>query len=289
MSDVVSTTTISNIVVPVEVSPGSITEFFSKLHLPSLVDLVIGVGTTVWLYYLIKFPWNLYLSARRARIDGEESQQQGEQQDPKLLQNVKKIEKSLLFGVLAAHTLSAAGVYGIAWLTEGKYISPHAAYLFVGAAIVRPAYEFHSYLHNRIEQLRQRIHYPKDYVTDLINRVNTVEYQTKTHEGYIKALREETLVNHSKQLDKNEKNINQHIEKTKQKLRDLENQVHSTKSALQSEYNSTKSASASHLQRLETKFEENMVRLEADKTMLQGFKQFMGLLRDNLGLRGQDK
>jgi len=167
---------------------------FAKMvgdFIPNILDIGFGVGTTVWIYYLIKIPWGLYFKARKGRIDGQESKEHGIEQDEDSVRKLYYLERRLLVASLSAHVVSALGVWGISYLTGGKWIRPHAALLFLGSAILRPAWEFHFHIRARIEQLIRRIQYPKAYVEKLLADVATLEIKENQNEQGLKSIREQ--------------------------------------------------------------------------------------------------
>jgi len=260
---------------------GIIGEFFRSIgdHIPNIVDLAFGVGTMVWIYYLIKIPWGLYFKARKGRIDGQESKANGIEQDDESIYKLYSIEQRLLVASIAAHVFSALGVYGISYLTGGRWIRPHTSFLFLGSAILRPAWEFHFHVRTRIEQLIRRIQYPKAYIEKLLDDVDNLKRNETKNENEVKSIKERHQADirelHSK-LDTEVADINQRhaqniqriTDKQQQDYRHMQDQVHALQTKIQEmEVNSKKSSEKTvfYFERLEQEFNDALSKLSADK------------------------
>jgi len=264
--------------------------------IPNIVDLGFGLGTVVWIYYLIKIPWGLYFKARKGRIDGQESKSVGIQQDDETIQNLYTIEKRLLAVSIFGHVISALGVYGIAYLTGGKWIRPHTSLLFLGSAILRPAWESHFHIRARIEQLIKRIQYPKAYIEKLLEDVSDLQRKVTQNERNILSSQEKHLeelqqissihaVDITEINNRHTKDIKTITVKQQQDIRHLQEQVDTfTIKINQIEEHSKKSAEKTvfYFERLEQEFNDALTKLSADKKMIEGVRSFMQLIRENL-------
>jgi len=251
-------------------------------NLPNIVDIGLGLGTTLWLYYLLKVPWNLYLSARRIRIEGEESIEQGVKPDEGNLEKIRKLEFSLFLGVCAAHVLSAVGVYGIAWLTEERFLKRSTSLLFVGAAFIRPALEYKRHIMARIQTLRSRIRYPTNHVQimlqkidDLTQRVSVLEGDNKSNKKDLeKLLHTEVPELKSSLVALTRTQETQHKQVTTQLQRDfdsIKNQATADRNNVNAKFNE-----------LSKKFESTILELSADKKILEGIRGFLGIVKESL-------
>jgi len=251
-------------------------------NLPNIVDLGIGLGTTLWFYYLLKVPWNLYLSARRIRIEGEESIEQGIKPDEGNLEKIRKMEFALFVGVCAAHVMSAVGVYGLAWLTEERFIKKSTSLLFVGAAFVRPALEYKRHILARIETLRSRIRYPTNHVQimlqkidDLTSRVTALEEDNKRHNKELAQLLEKTVPEINSTISALTRTEESHH-------RQLSTKIASDVEALKNQASSDRANVTSKFQEVSKKFESTIIELSADKKILEGIRGFLGIVKESL-------
>jgi len=292
--------TTSTINRPVIISKGGgfISELIKNVSefIPNLLDLAFGLGTTVWIYYLIKIPWGLYFKARKGRIDGQESRENGIEQDEDTIRKLRDIENKLLVASLSAHVFSALGVYGISYLTGGRWIRPHTALLFLGSAILRPAWEFHFHIRARIEQLIKRIQYPKAYVEKLLQDVDVLKRNEKTNEDDRKAVQVQLQTNIDNLRSKEERDINDLAERLKfdvkrilekegQDVKQLHDQITILQNKLvELEVNVKKNSEKTliYFEKIEAEFSDALTKLSADKKMIEGVRSFMQLVRENL-------
>jgi len=253
--------------------------------IPNLLDLSFGLGTTVWIYYLIKIPWGLYFKARKGRIDGQESRENGIEQDEDTIRKLRDIENKLLVASLSAHVFSALGVYGISYLTGGRWIRPHTALLFLGSAILRPAWEFHFHIRARIEQLVKRIQYPKAYVEKLLHDVDVLQRNEKTNENDRKAVQLQLQTSINDLSEKLKGDVKRILEKEGQDVKSLHDQITLLQNKLfELEVNVKKNNEKTllYFEKIETEFSDALTKLSADKKMIEGVRAFMQLVRENL-------
>jgi len=267
---------------------GSIVGDFIKTvgeFIPNLVDLGFGLGTTVWLYYLIKIPWGLYFKARKGRIDGQESKENGIEQDEDSIRKLKDIENRLLMASLSAHVISALGVYGFAYLTGGRWIRPHTSLLFLGSAILRPAWEFHFHVRARIEQLIKRIQYPKAYIEKLLLDVDTLKIHEEANELNRKDVQKQLQANIDLLREKEEGDVRELTKRHSQDVTRLHDQiVHLQNKLTEMEVNLKKGNEKTlhYFEKIEEEFTDALTKLSADKKMIEGVRAFMQLIRENL-------
>eukprot|EP01124_Arcella_intermedia_P004879 TRINITY_DN1280_c0_g1_i1.p1 TRINITY_DN1280_c0_g1~~TRINITY_DN1280_c0_g1_i1.p1 ORF type:complete len:274 (+),score=44.67 TRINITY_DN1280_c0_g1_i1:8-829(+) len=239
-------------------------------NLPNVIDVALVLGTTGWLYFIMKVPWNLYLSARQKRIDADESKEQGVKQDEQSLAKLKGLETRLLGGVLATHIASAIGIYALAWLTGERIIKTSSCFIFLGSAFFRPSLEMHRYLRKRIEILGGRVAYPTHYVHELIGRLNNVEAKA---ESSVQRLNDgdESFKRISKRIDDLSSLEGRHEAQLTKRVQELEERLANNRKAFDHS-----------IVQISKKFEETIVDLQADKKMLEGVKMFLQLVRENL-------
>jgi len=251
-------------------------------NLPNIVDIGLGLGTTIWFYYLLKVPWNLYLSARRIRIEGEESIEQGIKPDEGNLEKIRKLELSLFAGVCAAHAFSALGVFGVAWLTEERFLKKSTAFIFLGAAIVRPALEYRRHIMARIETLRSRIRYPTNHVQimlqkidDLTSRVAALEEDNKQNKKDLAKLIETTIPDIQAAASALAKTEESHH-------RQISTKLASDVEAIKNQATSDRNNISAKFQDVSKKFESTIIELSADKKILEGIRGFLGIVKESL-------
>jgi len=282
----------------VQVKKGFVGDIFKGflIFLPNLIDLAFGLGTIVWIYYLIKIPWGLYFSARKGRIDGQESRELGIVKDAETIEKLKTIENRLLITSLAAHCLSALGVYGFSYITGGQWIKPHTALLFLGSAVVRPAWETHIHVRTRIEQLLRRIQYPKPHVEQLLNDVSTLEQKEPRDEENIKRLQkeheEQVITINSREesdikryMDKHSSDVNRVIEKEvidisgyHEHLVILDKKIKDLESAIRRNNEKT----VQYFDKIENQFFDSLKQLNADNKMIEDVRSFLKSTRENI-------
>jgi len=253
--------------------------------IPNLLDIAFGLGTTVWIYYLIKIPWGLYFKARKGRIDGQESRENGIEQDEDTIRKLKDIENRLLVASLAAHFFSALGVYGFAYLTGGRWIRPHTSLLFLGSAILRPAWEFHFHIRARIEQLVKRIQYPKAYIEQLLHDVATLKRKEESNEQDRKAVQLQLQTNIDNLTEKERGDVKRCMEKETQDVRHLQDQItvlQNKLAELEITIKKSNEKTLHYFEKIEVEFNDALSKLSADKKMIEGVRAFMQLVRENL-------
>jgi len=253
-----------------------------SMNLPNIVDIGLGLGTTLWFYYLLKVPWNLYLSARRIRIEGEESIEQGIKPDEGNLEKIRRLELSLFAGVCAAHIISAVGVWGLAWLTEERFLKKSTAFVFVGAAFIRPALEYKRHIMARIEILRTRIRYPTNHVQimlqkidDLTKRISTLEEDNKKNKKDIKQMQDTDIPAIQGSLESLTRTQDSQHKQLSAKI------THDT-DALKSQATSDRNNVNSKFNEVSKKFESTIIELSADKKILEGIRGFLGIVKESL-------
>jgi len=205
----------------------------------------------------------------------------------------------LLRAAVGIHFVSAATVYGLSFLTDGKILNARTALVFLGSGLVRPAWAAHNYVKSRISQIFNRIQHPEtEYmkfrreVGQFQEQLNTIETRTESTEKNVQKLVEEhnklremvksnyqtfqqseqALKAQHQQLDHRE------ADDKKQLLVTIEKSQQQVEARIkQSDLLTTKS-----YDQLTGKFEETVIKLDQDKRMIEGVKQFCQLVRANL-------
>lgn len=143
------------------------------ISLPAVLHAVMMLIALVWLFLLVKVPWDLYFAARRGRIDADESLGRGIAVAAQDRADLGLLERRLLVGALAVHVVSAAGIWIIGRLSEGL-VNPSFAWLFLLSAAFRPLHAVYEHLRRRLAELSGRVRFPRDDVQTLLANVQAM-------------------------------------------------------------------------------------------------------------------
>eukprot|EP00761_Pharyngomonas_kirbyi_P007010 gb/GECH01007019.1/.p1 GENE.gb/GECH01007019.1/~~gb/GECH01007019.1/.p1 ORF type:complete len:255 (+),score=83.34 gb/GECH01007019.1/:1-765(+) len=231
---------------------------------PDLVNVGLGTVTAVWLFLVVRVPWNLYFSARRVRQELEQSEKENISIDPQDKKSVEKLEPRLLIGSLGSHVVSAGIIYAISKVTKRKVIREEASLLFLGSAFIRPIWEAHKYVREQLADLFQRVRYPRDDVKKLTHQLsqmeNNVEQMNEDAEEKEKKISE---------LETENKNQRYRIESLEKELQD----VRTTSAA---ETRETRKM----IKGISNDFENKIAQVSNNEEMIKGVKAFVSMLRN---------
>lgn len=152
------------------------------MELPLLIHVLMVLASVVWLFLLVKIPWDLYFAARRGRIDADESLAKGIGVAPQDREDLATLERRLLRAALGAHVLTALGI-GFIGRLSGGLVRGEFAWLFLFSAAFRPAWEVHKYLRVRLAELCGRVRYPRQDVQELLGRFEMLVGQVQALEA----------------------------------------------------------------------------------------------------------
>jgi hypothetical protein len=145
-------------------------------HIPAgnFLDWVIGGASFWWLLVIVTVPWNIHFQAKQVIADGEQSQEKGIAVEEKQIQYVKVLAKRSFILAISLHLLSAIGLYilAVTGISAVGYISSGAALLLTG---LRPAISAYEYLSARLSTISQEWKYPREDITELRNRFDSLE------------------------------------------------------------------------------------------------------------------
>ncbi len=147
--------------------------YFGTLTVAAALDIGMILACLTWLFFLVRIPWDLYFAARRARMDGQESQRLGIEGVRGQTLQLARMEQYLLLGALGGHAVTAAAVFGLS-LLRPELVRPDFSLLFVASVALRPAWEGYGYLRHRLAELTEQVRYPREDVTTLKGRVETM-------------------------------------------------------------------------------------------------------------------
>lgn len=227
--------------------------YFGTLTVAAALDIGMILACLTWLFFLVKIPWDLYFAARRARMDGQESQRLGLEAAREQTRQLAKMESYLLFGALGGHAMTAAGIYGLSCLRP-ELVRPDFSLLFVASVALRPAWEGYGYLRHRLAELSEQVRYPREDVTTLRGRVEMLQARNAESE---RDLQQQRVEDHARFV------------------------------ALEAALAQAQSQQISETVRLEKKtvqlshrFEEVVSTLSSDQDLLAGVRAFARLLRE---------
>lgn len=145
-------------------------------------EVIAGGFCLVWLFVLLKAPWDLFFQAQAIADEMASSRQGGIRVDEGREAYVRRLRGRLLVVALAAHALSAAISAGIALFGGGVLGWWFAAFYLISTAF-RPAVSAYRHLMRRLRQLFEEARFPRQDVLEMRGRV-------ERHEGEIPALRD---------------------------------------------------------------------------------------------------
>jgi hypothetical protein len=120
---------------------------FSKF-LPSLVDVAIGVSSSLWFLTIVTVPWDLYFKTKetRAKVDSAEEKQE-----------LKTWENGLLGLAISAHIVSALAAYGIAVVSSEQILKKRTSLVFLLSGLIRPIDAYQQYVGSRLLHLNTKV------------------------------------------------------------------------------------------------------------------------------------
>jgi len=261
--------------------------------LPNFVDLAIGFSVGGWLFFLIRVPWNLYLSARRVRLEGEENTEQGVKPDEGFLEKTRQLEKGLLIVVISAHLISAFGVYGIAWMTAESFIKKSTALIFIGAIFIRPLIEFKRHVVHRIETLKSKIRYPANHVQQLLtkieivsNKVEQLEHNNKKSTETLEKLLDKTIPEMKDTQNTLALREDNHHKALQSKIKDEVSALSTTTSTsikdIKTQLSTDRQIVVTNFAEISKKFDSTVTEISNDKKILEGVRGFLEIVRQSL-------
>jgi hypothetical protein len=145
-------------------------------------EMIAGGFCLVWLFVLLKAPWDLFFQAQAVVDEMASSREGGIRVDETREAYVRRLRGRLLLVALGAHALSAAVSAGIAIFGGGVIGWWFAAFYLISTAF-RPAVSAYRHLMRRLRQLFEEARFPRQDVLEMRGRV-------ERHEGEIPALRD---------------------------------------------------------------------------------------------------
>lgn len=227
--------------------------YFGRLTVAMALDVGMLLACLTWLFFLVKIPWDLYFAARRARLDGQESQRLGIERVQAQTQQLATMERFLLGGALGGHVVTAAGVYALAFV-HPDLVSPGFTWLFVASAGLRPAWEAYVYLRRRIGELASQVRYPREDIHTLNHRFT--EHQAVFH------------------------NLERHFKQSQDAAELRFQQLDMALQQLQSRQISEMARLEKRTVQLTQRFEEVVEKMSSDQDLLAGVRAFARMMRE---------
>lgn len=227
--------------------------YTERLSLAAAMDIGLLLASLTWLFFLVKIPWDLYFTARKARSDGQESQRLGIEGVEGKTRLLRTMERFLLIGALGGHALTAVGVYALGSFRP-DLVSREFGWLFVASAALRPAWEGYGYLRQRVRELASEVRYPREDVTTLGARVSD--------------------------LRSSQKDLQHQLAKARRELNTRLQQLEVSTHQLQSQQIAESARLEKQTVRLSHRFEEVVEKMSSDQDLLAGVRAFARMLRE---------
>jgi hypothetical protein len=145
-----------------------------KVPLTTLLTAGAVIIALSWLVILTTVPWTLYFAARRTAQEMAVSRERGIAVQSGYDQEAGRIARQMLRFALSAHLGTALAAAVIAITTGNK-----AGYYIAGISLLsttfRPAAAYFGHLRERIKVLTRESTHPRDDVTTLLHRADTLE------------------------------------------------------------------------------------------------------------------
>ncbi len=170
----------------------------------SLLDWIIGVSTFIWLTAITVIPWNMYFAAKDVLFQYKTSKENEIKVNPDHFAFASKISRIYFVVAISLHLVSALILFLLSYynVTSIGYISSMAALLLT---LFRPLFRLNEHILNRLSQLNQEIHYPRDDVKKLLvklkedeARIRNLEEELNRENEYSWAFLKENEINELK-------------------------------------------------------------------------------------------
>ncbi|WP_204039122.1 hypothetical protein [Acrocarpospora phusangensis] len=149
----------------------------------TLLAVLVGAISLIWLLVLLTVPWNLYFSARRVVHETHLSRERGIEVPQAREDEAAEIARRMLRFAVAGHLLSAAVIAVITYFS-GAQVGYYFAGFYLLATAFRPAGSYMSHLRERVSSLMEELHYPRQDVATLRGEVAALtEARTKLEES----------------------------------------------------------------------------------------------------------
>ena len=227
--------------------------YMDRLALSAALDVGMVLASLVWLFFLVKVPWDLYFATRKARVDGQESQRLGIEGVEAKTRQLASMEGYLLMGALGGHLLTASGIYILGHFRP-ELVGQEFSWLFIASAALRPAWEGYGYLRQRVRELASEVRYPREDIKTLGGRVS--------------------------ELQMTQEDLAHQIKKFKAELDIRLRQLDVATQQLQSQHIAESARLEKRTVQLSHRFEEVVEKMSSDQDLLAGVRAFARMMRE---------
>ncbi len=155
-----------------------------KIQVGTMIDWITGIVAFWWLTGITTLPWNMYFTAKDLLHEAKVSENKKITLDQSDISYAKKQAKLFLTIAIILHVVSAVGLYLLAYFGVSS-IGYFASVIAMALTFVRPSYRLYDFVIDRLNSMRQKIHYPREDVYELRR---TVDEQTARVDLLVEAL-----------------------------------------------------------------------------------------------------
>lgn len=151
---------------------------YLHISMGTLLDWVIGIAACWWMIGVVVIPWNTHFTAKEVVEEARLSREKGIEVKEDTIHYAKKLAKRFFWMAIGLHLVTALGLYLLAYyqITSIGYI---AAMVALVLTFFRPLQRGYEHLSYKLRTLSKQIHYPREDVVELRNRVIELEGQVK--------------------------------------------------------------------------------------------------------------
>ncbi|MDO1451483.1 hypothetical protein Q0590_34735 [Rhodocytophaga aerolata] len=151
---------------------------YLNIAMGTLLDWVIGIAACWWMMGVVVIPWNTHFSAKQVVEEARISREKGIEVKQETIDYAQNLAKRFFWIAIGLHIGTAVGLYLLAYfhITSIGYIAALAA---LGLTLFRPLQRGYEHLSYKLRTLSHQIHYPREDVAELRERVLAGEEQIK--------------------------------------------------------------------------------------------------------------
>lgn len=135
------------------------------------MDWLVGSLSLIWMFFVVTIPWNAYFKAREIIFEAEVSSLKNINFREEGLKFAKNVGKRSLIVSILLHVFSALGLFLVAYFQISQ-VGYYSAVLILLLTFLRPGIRFYEYLYKKLEMIRQEIHFPRDDLQTLKDKVD---------------------------------------------------------------------------------------------------------------------
>ena len=145
----------------------------------SLIDWLVGVAIFWWLAVVTTLPWNAHFAALRVVQDAQASREMGIAVNEEHAAFARRVATRFRLLAIGLHLATAAVLFVLAYLHVIAVGYPAAIAALV-LTFARPAERAYQHLSERLRLMQHQVHYPREDVVELRNRVQSLETTLKS-------------------------------------------------------------------------------------------------------------